>query len=195
MYKRLKFPSNAVVMNTFLIFVASFDLINTGKYLDPYVHTDLSEAVPYTPQFEQCGYESTLTISNISVICWTYTMNLGVFLLIYCPIWLINYKTGRLGRAKSSLVGYFFWNGLLRLFMETFFDTFLSSVLNVHTADWDSPSSSVQFSNIISLVLLVIKGVTFFLVTTLYVRNLEVLGFPDIRSRVGALLDDTSLLS
>ena len=195
MYHRLKFPPNAVAMNAIIIMIASFDLIPTDKFIDPYVYTDMPESIPYTPQFELVGYESTLTISNISVICWTYTVNLGIFLFIFCPIWLINHKTGRLSRAKSGFAGYFFWNGLLRLFMETFFDSFLASVLNVHTADWSSSSASVQYSNIASLVFLVITGITFIIVATMYVRNLDIMGFGDIRGKYGALLDDTSLVS
>ena len=177
MFQQLKFPPNAVAMNMFLITIATFDLIPTDKFLDIFVYTDMPESDPYTPQFEQAGYESTLMIGNISVICWTYAVNLGIFLFIFCPIWLINHRTGRLSGVKSGFAGYFFWNGPLRLFMESFFDMFLASVLNVHTADWDSPSSSVQFSNVASIVFLVITGITFFLVTIVYVRNLDVLGY------------------
>ena len=35
---------------------------------------------------------------------------------------------------------YFFWNGLIRLLMETFMDLFLASLLNFYLADWESPS-------------------------------------------------------
>ena len=58
MFERLKFPSNAVTMNRSMIAVATFDIINTEEWIDPYV-IGLGEGSPFSSNFEECGYEST----------------------------------------------------------------------------------------------------------------------------------------
>ena len=63
MYKRVKFPANAVIMNQALIKIASFDLINTADWIDPYIY-DLPEGDAFNINFEQCGYEQTQLITK-----------------------------------------------------------------------------------------------------------------------------------
>ena len=56
LYKRVKFPANAVIVNQALMQIANFDLINTADWIDPYIY-DLPEGDAYNINFEQCGYE------------------------------------------------------------------------------------------------------------------------------------------
>jgi len=44
------------MMNQALMQIASFDLINTAEWIDPYIY-DLPEPVAFNTNFEQCGYE------------------------------------------------------------------------------------------------------------------------------------------
>ena len=118
MYENLKIPANAMMLTRILIQVASFDLINTAEWIDPYVYY-LPEEDAYSINFAQCGYESLLLIVNISVIVWMYIANFAVLIIVFGLVWLIHRKTGKLAGSKEKLAGYFFWNGLIRLFYET----------------------------------------------------------------------------
>ena len=83
-------------MNKHLIAIASFDLIKTDEWIDPFVFVDLPEREPYNYNFAQCEYESTQLIANISVVVWMYAFNGLMFLLFYIPIWVINRVTRKL---------------------------------------------------------------------------------------------------
>ena len=134
MFERLKFPNNALEMNRRLIKVAGFDLVNTGEWVDPYVIDLGDEGRPFSYSYEECGYETTWLFGNSSFIVWTLILNAVAF-LIYLFMALLTYKTGRCASLTSKLKGYFVFNGPLSLFMETFLDLYLSSSLNVLTAD------------------------------------------------------------
>ena len=136
MFKLLKFPNNASEMNKGLFKVAGLDLIDTGKYLDPYV-IDLGEGSPFSYNFEECGYETKWLLGNSSFIVWTYALNGAVFLM-FLLLSLLSYTTGRFVSLTSKLKKYFVFNGPLRLLMETFLDLYLASSLNVLTADIDT---------------------------------------------------------
>ena len=51
---------------------------------------------------------------------------------------------------------YFFWNGVIRMFMETFLDLLLAASINGLYANWNTSSNSEKFSNYFSCALLVI---------------------------------------
>ena len=140
MFERLKFPSNAVTMNQSLITVATFDIIKTEEWIDPYV-IGLGEGSPFSPNFEECGYESTWILANSSVILWMYSLN-AVVLVLFLLVLVVNSKTGKFGSLRSKLMGYFVFNGPLRLFMETFLDLYMTSLLNVVTKDGSTDDSA-----------------------------------------------------
>ena len=104
--------------------------------------------------FERTGYESTLLITNISVILWIYILHGIVFVFFFLPIYLINKKFGKLAGRREKLQGYFFWSGPLRTLTETYMELLFASLLNAHMADWGTENSSEQYSNIASVTIL-----------------------------------------
>ena len=125
--------------------------------------------------FEQCGYESLLLLVNSSVIVWMVFMHLVILALVYVPVWLINQNSGKLAWARHKLEAYFFWNGLIRLFMEISFELILTAMLNVHTADWQTPFHEVRFSTALSIISLTLVAIIFPFLSLLYYRNLTIL--------------------
>ena len=79
-------------------------------------------------------------ISNISVMLWMYYLHALIFVFVYLPSSCISRRFGKMNSLYIKLRRYFFWNGLIRLLMETFMDLFLASLLNFYLADWESPS-------------------------------------------------------
>jgi len=91
--------------------------------------------------------------------------------------------------------GYFFWNGLIRLLMETYLELILGSILNIRTADWDSDYPDERYSNYLSVVLLVISTVLLLLFVVFYVWNFSALNYDRFRSTYSAVLDGTNFES
>lgn len=142
MFERLKFPNNASKLNKNLIKIAGFDLVNTGEWVDPYFIDLGDDGSPFTYAMEECGYETQWLLGNSSFIVWTLVINAAVF-LFYLLLSLLCYKTGRCASLRSKLKGYFAFNGLLRLVMETFLDLYLSASLNVLTGDNQTENPSI----------------------------------------------------
>ena len=191
MFERAKFPANTVAVNQFLITIATFDLIDTESWLDGFVFY-LPEGDPYSLGFDQCGYGSTVLIQNISIIVWTWVVTTLVF-FAYFPILLISRYCGKLTNVKNKLAAFLFWNGLLRSFMEFFFDMFIAAMLNIKTATWLTPFWAEKFSNLFSLGFV---GITLILLPTLTVIcyiNVYNYGDKYFTEAVGALLEGTNL--
>ena len=74
---------------------------------------------------------------------------------------------------KSKLHNYFFFNGPLRLFMETFLDLYLSSMLNVVTVDDETDNPSVEASNYAALAVFIAGSAMVPLLGILYYYKFE----------------------
>ena len=186
MFQGLKFPNNASEMNKSLIKIAGFDLIDTEKWIDPYI-IDLGEGSPFSYNFEQCDYETEWLLGNSSFIVWTYVLNIAGFLM-FLLLSLLSYKTRRCASLVSKMRGYFVFNCPLRLFMETFLDLYLSSSLNVLTADNQTENSYVLASNYLSYGVFGIFSILVLALPVLYWLKFSEIG-PE--STYDALLDGT----
>ena len=132
-----------MALNVFLVKIAGFDIINTGDWVDPSVFY-LPEADPFSSGMDQSGYGSTILISNMSFIVWMYILNFTILIFVYGPIWVINRNcSGRLAEQKANLSKYYFWNGLIRLLMETYFEIVLSAAINIDMVNWDTQFPAV----------------------------------------------------
>lgn len=132
MFERVKFPNNAQTFNGSLIGVANFEMINTSEWIDSHLVT-WEDGNPFSNSFEECGVETTWLLANSSVIMWLYSLNLAVFIVYLLVRWM-NKRFKVLSARRQKLESYFFFNGVIRLFMETFLDLYLTSLLNVITA-------------------------------------------------------------
>lgn len=171
--------------------VATFDLINTGEWVDPYAYGEIPAKDPYSMSFERTGFESTLLITNISVILWIYILHGIVFVFFYIPVWLINKKFGKLAGRRQKLEGYFFWGGPLRTLMETFLELLLASLLNTHMADWGTDSPQEKFSNFASLSILCTLALLTLLLVLFFLVNYNMYRFEWSRESYGALIEGT----
>ena len=158
MFEKLKTPANALSLNKFLISIATFDLVDTGKWVDPLLYDYLPQEMPYSLNFGQCGFDSMWLIVNNSFFLWLYISHFVAILLVFLPVWAVFRYTGKFAWFKDKLAGYFLWNGMIRFFMETFLEFFLSSLLNVTMAVWGSPHISENYSIIVSLVVLALTA-------------------------------------
>ena len=91
-------------------------------------------------------------------------------------------------------MSYFIWNGLIRLYMETFFELTLAAVLGIHTADWETPYPGVKYSIVLTLISLILVGFFSPGLSVLYCCNFSILKEPRFRNRYGAGLEETSLI-
>ena len=57
-------------------------------------------------------------------------------------------------KIHAKIGSHIYWIGLIRLYMELFFDLTLLSILNLHTVDWETQFTGVQISNILSVIIL-----------------------------------------
>lgn len=103
-----------------------------------------------------------------------------------------NKRNGRCGAVRSKLEGYFFWGGTIRFFLESFFDLILSSVLNLHMANWESDYASEKFSNGLSVLVLVLCSLVLLTCAIYYFAwNFSAFMYEDFNERHGAVLDGT----
>ena len=88
------FPSIANAINSEVVQIATFDIIDTEEWVDPLVYGEIPEKDPFSMSFERTGIESTLLIANISVILWLIILHAAVIVFVFLPIWLLNHTIG-----------------------------------------------------------------------------------------------------
>ena len=172
MFERVKFPANAAMLNAALIKIASFNLIDTGEMIDSKIYEFPDDEEAFNINFKECGYESTLLLKNSSLIIWTLTVNAALFLL-FCITRMLSRFSSRLTCCIKKLSVYFFWNGLIRLFMEVFFEIAFASSLNLYTADWNTSYFAVKYSNILSSIFCIGSALITIFLIIFYSKNLS----------------------
>lgn len=195
MYTGLKFPANANIVNEELLYIANLNLIDTVTLIEIPLHDHVPEDAAFSLGFEQSGYESKLFASNASFIIWLYISHLGLLILIYGPILLINRRTGRLSWLKHKLGNYFHWNGLIRLFMETSLEMAITTFLGLYFFEADSLFAFVKYSNVMTMISLVLLIVTPIILLVLYYRNFAILANPSFKAKYSTALAGTKYQS
>ena len=115
----------------------------------------------------------------------------GAVLLIYFLLRLCKQTTGIIAKLRAKLRNYFFWNGLQRFFMETFFELVLSAAINAKTADWETSFPSEKYSNALSVIVLAIICVLLLVLPIFYICNFSALQFDRFGDTYGGVLEGT----
>jgi len=133
--QKLKFPGNAMMLTQFLIKIATFDLIPT-EHIDQEMYY-FPDSDPYTSNFEQVGIESTLFLANIGFAMYLILAH-AFFIVLHACLYRFRYVNSCTKKLYTKLSSYMYWNGLLRFYMEVYFDFAIMSILNLEMADWET---------------------------------------------------------
>ena len=178
-------PANAALVNEQLIEFAFFDILPTDLIDEKLFY--LPDEEPYNMAFQMFGFESRLFIGNASFILWVVQGHVLLILIYY-----IAYKVNCL---RTRLAKYLFWNNLIRLFSEIFFELVLLAALNLHTSDWGSPFKAVTYSNVLAVIFIVLTCTIPILIVGMYFRNRLDWNENVFQAKYGALLDGTKTSS
>ena len=92
---------------------------------------------------------------NSSLVIWTFKVHVGL-LVIYFVVFLVHKRTGKCAKQKTWLKQYLFFNGMIRLLMESFFELVLTASLNIHTADSEDRLPAEEYSNALAIIFLAV---------------------------------------
>jgi len=133
MFENLKFPANSMLVMKQMIKLATFNVIPI-ELLDELIYF-LPENDAFNENFEMVGIESTYFIMNIGFAMWVIYFNL-VLMLIHAAICKLRARYVCFNKLYIKISTYLYWNGLIRMYMELYFDLLLFTALNIHTMQW-----------------------------------------------------------
>ena len=188
MYEKLKFPASARIINKEMIKIATFDLIPTEVF-DDMLWEYFPEGEAFSLNFEAAGVESQLFLQNIGLIFYLVLVNImfGVLHFLLIPVGRL-FKVGK--RLVDKLEAYLYFNGLIKFFMEIFFDVVLVASLNLQIADWETPFTAEEMSNNLSVVFIILVcglPITYLLLVCMKPHEWANSKF---QSRIGTVFDD-----
>ena len=134
-----------------MIDVVTFELV-PSSFIEENLHQDLDDPVEFSENFAQNGYDSILVIRNSP----TVVIQLFVFLLLV--LITLAFKKCQILDCKciKNVREGLFWNSLIRLLFETYFEIMLTSNLNVYKGDWENSKDSYRYSIILALCIVVV---------------------------------------
>ena len=152
----VKTPGNVSAFCSYLIEIANFqffdtDIINEELFYFP-------EVDPYGLNFQESGFETTLWIPGIGSLFYFFVAYI-IASLCYIVFNIASKLCKRGKKIRKKMSKYFFWNGLIRLWMEAYFDLILYSIINEETLFWDRKLFYLTVSNILSLICLGLSSV------------------------------------
>jgi len=124
-----------MMLTQFLIKIATFDLLPT-EHIDEEMYY-FPDSDPYTSNFEQVGVESTLLLANIGFAMYLILAH-ALFIGLHACLYRFKDVNSYTKKLYIKLNSYLYWNGLIRFYMEVYFDFAIMSVLNLEMADWET---------------------------------------------------------
>lgn len=83
---------------------------------------------------------------------------------------------------------------MVLMFLETYLELLLSSVLNVHTSDeWNALNGAERLSLTVAIAYLVVAPLCILYYASFYFSNREMFSIPEFRERFGVVLDGAKL--
>ena len=113
--------------------------------------------------------------------------------MIFCILKLISKLTRKIDCLIRRLSNYFLWNGLIRLYMEVFFEIALASSLNLYFVDWNTHFPSVKYSNILSTAFFIACIMVTLYLIIFYCKNLSRVGEESFIESFGAALESNNV--
>ena len=146
-----------------MIEFAFFDLV-PSEWLDEKIYY-MPDEQPYNLNFQMLGYESRLFVGNAGFslwVIWGHCLLLVFYILAY-PVRFLRRRIGN----------YLFWNNLVRLFAEVFFELGMLAVLNLMVVDWSNPFKTATFSNILAVTATAMIPCVLLLLVCFYTKKRE----------------------
>ena len=91
--------------------------------------------------------------------------------------------------CKKKCSGTVQWNGSIRFVMEAFFDFLMLVSINLKHSDWQSPFTAVQFSNVLSVILLIVTVLLGLLILGIYFKHRKSWTLPEFQQKFNTLLE------
>ena len=182
----VKLPQNAYLLSSFLIKIATFDVIPVdimNKIFFGYTDTSKGEGGRY----EEVGIESTSFISNsgtllLGVIGWILAS------ITYFALRLFSEKFRRVQRFKKWLVNQIFFGMILRILLESYIEFLMAALIGVNNLSWNNSgeviASLLAIINVDFFILL--PALTYFMI----VKNEYRIDDKRFVKRFGALYED-----
>ena len=115
-----------MIFNENLLDIVNLDLIPT-EWLEEAIYK-VRETEAFNLNFEACGIETNLFITNVGFAIWNAKLYIFAAILSLTCIHK-NRIWKRIGRK-------IYWNGLIRLYLSVYQDFTLFSVLNIVTSEY-----------------------------------------------------------
>ena len=156
MFENLKISANAMILIEQMRKFSNFDVFPM-EVIDEQLYY-FPDADPFTVNFEMSGTESTLFLSNIGTPLWIM-LTMVILALILALLNKCRQRFTCINKLYEKLNKYLNKDSYMRFFfIQLSLYMFFLSTLNLYTIEWLKGYSSVQASNIISIVLLTLTS-------------------------------------
>ena len=156
------FPANANFLITFLISVATFDLLPASVI--PFFF-DFPVKDSFNLAFQATGYSSMYSIGNLGT---TFVM-INVY-IIQCVMWIFFYCFRNTcmfaNKCHEKYAKALFWGTPIRILFEGYLELCLSIFVSMTDMEWEDINNAVLINNVFTIVM-----VTFLLALPIFIAG------------------------
>ena len=181
------FPANANFFITFIITVATFDIM-PEKVL-PQIF-DFPVKPGYNLAFEACGYGSMYPVMNLGTCFFLF----NIYLMQVC-IWAFSYllkdRFAYFQRCFDKYDKVLFWGSLIRLLFEGYLELCLSVLIGLTDMEWSGVNynGSVLYCNIFTIILSILLLAMPFWIYIFYTVNMDEMDDEEFVERYGDIYE------
>ena len=142
--------------------IASFQIFQTDMLDELLYGLGEDDKVAFNENFMDAEHVSTLFITSFGTPFYVFKLMMVILLIKRC---FINRPSihSKLDKLASR-------NGLIRFYMQTYYDINLYALINLATADWSPERAIVTYSNILSCILLACSILIPFILVMIHIK-------------------------
>ena len=166
----IKSPGNVCLFIGFFAEISNFDVIDTSDFTNKIGYIPEMDAISLN--FQNEGYLNNLVVPSLGTLFYILLAQISL-VAVHLLLHIISRCIKLADKVTNKVARYLYFNGTIRLLMESYMDLVMFALINIKDLDWSGDFFFVTLNNWISISLLGILIVFPFLIVIVYVRNVK----------------------
>ena len=164
--------------------------------LEDRIYAAVPEQNAFSSKFAAYDFDSLTLTGNIGPLIWVIYFKIALIAL-----WLILFSFSCwkcyscVKNTQIKLHNWLFWNPIIRLLFEAYQDLALQSLLNIKLMDWDTGNSTINYSNVVSIISFILLIILPIVYMTLFLVKPDLWDDTAFTAKFGSFIEGSNLKS
>jgi len=155
----------------------------------------LPEQDAFSLNFQNAGFGSTYFLANVGELLWMSMFHISLVIVLISFLGMTKCKPNakKPKKCRSKLSRYLFWNGSIRLLMESYTEFALFVLLDLKYMEWPTDQPGVTLNNYVTILFSAIVLLGPLVLIVYGCKNMNRLADKKMQRRLGTFTEGTAI--